>query len=120
MEPPVSEPNAKKHSFAATAAAEPPEEPPGTCWVFHGFLVTPNADVSVVEPMANSSILVFPIITAPAFSRFKTASAEKVGTKLPKILEEQVVSISCVHILSLIATGTPASGPVISPASIFF
>ena len=30
MEPPVSEPSAKKHSFKATAAALPPEEPPGT------------------------------------------------------------------------------------------
>jgi len=41
IEPPVSEPSAQKHSFAATAAAEPPEEPPGTCSVFHGFLVGP-------------------------------------------------------------------------------
>ena len=41
IEPPVSEPSAAKHSFAATAAAEPPEEPPGTCSVFLGFLVGP-------------------------------------------------------------------------------
>jgi hypothetical protein len=60
---------------AATAAAEPPEEPPGTCSVFQGFLVAPNADVSDVEPMANSSMLVFPRIIAPAFCRLITASA---------------------------------------------
>ena len=30
MEPPVSEPRAKAHSPAATAAAAPPEDPPGT------------------------------------------------------------------------------------------
>ncbi len=69
--------------------------------------------------MANSSILVLPRMTAPAFSRFRTASAVYVGTKLYKILEEQVVSNPFVHMLSLIATGTPASGPVSSPASIF-
>jgi len=36
------EPIAKKLSCAATAAAEPPEEPPGTCSGFSGFLVTPK------------------------------------------------------------------------------
>ena len=70
-------------------------------------------------PMANSSMFVLPRMTAPAFSRFRTASAVYVGTKLYKILEEQVVSNPFVHMLSLIATGTPASGPVSSPASIF-
>ena len=40
--------------------------------------------------------------------------------KLYKILEEQVVSRSFVHILSLMATGTPASGPVRVPSSICF
>jgi hypothetical protein len=29
MEPPVSVPSAPKHIWAATAAAEPPDEPPG-------------------------------------------------------------------------------------------
>ena len=120
MEPPVSEPSAKKHSLAATAAADPPEDPPGTWASFQGFFVAPKADVSVVEPMANSSMLVLPRITAPAFSKFNTASEENVGIKLPRIFEEQVVSIPSVHILSLIATGTPARGPVSSPASIFF
>ena len=41
MEPPVSEPKAYEHSSAATAAQEPPEEPPGTCSVLNGFFVTP-------------------------------------------------------------------------------
>ena len=70
--------------------------------------------------MANSSIFVFPRITAPAFCRLSTASDVNVGTKFPKILELQVVRRPSVHILSLIATGTPASGEVSSPASIFF
>ena len=35
--PPVSVPVAKGDRRAATAAAEPPDEPPGTLLVFHGF-----------------------------------------------------------------------------------
>ena len=47
MEPPVSEPVAPIHKPAATAAAEPPEEPPGvkTYSPFasvHGFLDSPK------------------------------------------------------------------------------
>ena len=37
----LGDPSAKTHSSAATAAQEPPEEPPGTCSVFHGFFVSP-------------------------------------------------------------------------------
>ena len=70
--------------------------------------------------MANSSIFVFPRITAPAFSRFTTASAVKVGLKPSRILELQVVSTPFVHKLSLIATGTPANGPVSVPLLIIF
>ena len=75
MDPPVSEPSANGTSSAATAAQLPPDEPPGTCSVFHGFLVAPKADVSVVLHMANSSMLVFPTMTQPASSRRLTASA---------------------------------------------
>ena len=39
IEPPVSDPRAQGTIPAATAAAEPPEEPPGTLFKFHGFLV---------------------------------------------------------------------------------
>ena len=35
--PPVSEPNASADSQDATAAAEPPEEPPGTLFKFQGL-----------------------------------------------------------------------------------
>ena len=39
MEPPVSVPSEAKHCPAATEAAEPPEEPPGTLAVFQGLRV---------------------------------------------------------------------------------
>src|SRR3990172_1976685 len=70
MDPPVSVPTDAAHSPAATLAAEPPLEPPGTRSVSHGFFVTTNAEFSVDEPMANSSILFFPKITAPASLSF--------------------------------------------------
>ena len=57
------------------AAAEPPEEPPGTRVVSRGLSVGPNAEFSVELPMANSSMLVLPMITAPAASRRSTTVA---------------------------------------------
>ncbi len=40
-DPPVSEPRARSASPAATAAADPPEEPPGTWAVSAGFSTGP-------------------------------------------------------------------------------
>ncbi len=60
---------------AATAAAEPPEEPPGTRSRSHGLRVWPVALFSVDEPMANSSMLVLPRMTAPASWSLRTAVA---------------------------------------------
>ena len=75
MEPPVSEPRARGAKPAATAAAEPPLEPPGTRLVSWGLRVGPNAEFSVEEPMANSSRLVLPMMTAPAARRRSTTVA---------------------------------------------
>ena len=55
IEPPVSVPIDHGTVPAATAAAEPPDEPPGTRARSHGFSVGPNAEFSVDEPIANSS-----------------------------------------------------------------
>ena len=69
-EPPVSVPSAHTASLAATAAAEPPEDPPGTVSRFHGLRTGPKAEFSFEEPIANSSQFVFPTSTDPAaFSR---------------------------------------------------
>src|SRR5262245_50104620 len=74
MEPPVSVPAAPRQRPAATAAAEPPEEPPGTSGVLapfrrHGEIVGPKNEVSFDDPMANSSLLSLPSITAPSRQR---------------------------------------------------
>ena len=50
---------------AATAAADPPDEPPATRDGSCGLRVGPKAEFSVEPPMANSSMFVRPIKTAP-------------------------------------------------------
>src|SRR5512142_3051778 len=65
IDPPVSVPVAAGASAAAIAAADPPELPPGTVSVFHGLRTGPKCEVSFDEPIANSSMLVLPRITAP-------------------------------------------------------
>ena len=60
---------------AATAAAEPPLDPPGTRERSQGLCVSRKAEFSVEEPMPNSSRFVLPTTTAPAFCRRCTAVA---------------------------------------------
>ena len=62
----MSDPSDSGAKSAATAAAEPPDEPPGTRSVRTGLRVGPKAEFSVLEPMANSSRLVLPTVIAPA------------------------------------------------------
>src|SRR3954452_5518375 len=94
IEPPVSVAVAPMHNCAATADAEPPDEPPGTKWVSsnsgnsmrptsasplsggraltarlrrrHGLTTGPKHEVSFDEPIANSSLLSLPSSTAPS------------------------------------------------------
>ncbi len=66
MEPPVSVPSAHGARPAATAAALPPEEPPGTRARSHGLRTVPKPEFSLEEPIANSSWLVFASSVAPA------------------------------------------------------
>ena len=76
IEPPVSVPRPNTAWPAATAAAEPPEEPPGTRVTSHGLRTAPNAEFSFELPIANSSRFVFPSITAPLASSRSTTVAE--------------------------------------------
>ena len=76
----MSDPSAHGVSPAVTAAAEPPPEPPGTRVGSHGFRDGPQAEFSVEEPMANSSVLVLPSSERPAsFTRAATV-ASNTGT----------------------------------------
>src|SRR5579862_5504623 len=91
IEPPVSVPVAALTRRAATAAAEPPELPPGTQSRFQGLRTGPKYDDSFDEPMANSSMLVLPIMTMPARASASTTNASYGATKLASILEPHVV-----------------------------
>ena len=75
IEPPVSVPVAPGSRRAATAAADPPDEPPGTRVASHGLRTTPNAEISLAEPIANSSQFSLPSVTAPASPRRSTTAA---------------------------------------------
>src|SRR5205807_1593197 len=108
-DPPVSEPNATGTIPAATAAADPPDEPPGTRVVSHGFFTGPNAEFSFDDPIANSSQFVLPMMTAPESSSRSIAVALYGGLYGPRMRDPQEVCIPRTQILSLIAIGTPAS-----------
>src|SRR5690349_12492046 len=103
-------------SSAATADADPPEEPPGTSVVLaplrrQGFATGPKHEVSFDEPIANSSLLSLPSITAPSRQSCDVTVDSYGGTKLPRIFEHAVVRTSLVANRSLIPNGMPASGP---------
>ena len=117
IDPPVSLPKPRVAKPAATAAALPPLEPPGTRLVSSGLRVGPNAEFSVLEPMANSSRLVLPTITAPAARSRVTTVASYGGFHPSRMRDEHVVGMPRVQRLSFKATGTPASGPGSSPAT---
>ncbi|SSU66036.1 Uncharacterised protein [Acinetobacter baumannii] len=75
IEPPVSVPRVKSACFAATAAAEPLEEPPGISSGYLGLIGVPKAWLMPVIPKANSCKFVLPIISQSAFKMFLTTSA---------------------------------------------
>ena len=91
IDPPVSVPVEIEVIFAATHAAEPPELPPGTRLSFQGLPTGPKKLVSFDEPIANSSIFVFAIITEPASSQFLVTVELYGGIKFESIFDPQVV-----------------------------
>src|SRR5688572_11934731 len=111
IDPPVSVAVAAGAKRAATAAAEPPELPPGTASASQGLRTGPYHEVSLDEPMANSSMFVLPSVTAPASFRRPTTCASYGATKFESILEPQEETQPLVQKMSLCAMGTPVSGP---------
>src|SRR5690348_4941792 len=92
---------------AATAAADPPDEPPGTRSRAIGFRAGPNALCSVDEPIANSSIFDFATTIAPASTSLRTAVAANGLTYPSRIFDPQDVGRTDVAMLSFTTTGTP-------------
>jgi len=73
-EPAVCVPSASGASPAATAAAEPLEDPPGVCAGFHGLRVAQGV------MLANSVQAVLPSTQAPAARANATQAASAAGT----------------------------------------
>src|SRR3569833_2240675 len=116
IEPPVADAVAPRHRSAATAEAEPPDEPPGVSTAFdaldrHGLTTGPQAEVSLDEPMANSSMFSLPSITAPSRQRLELTVDSYCGTKLPRSLEPAVVRWPWGQNRSLRPSGAPSSTP---------
>jgi hypothetical protein len=65
IDPPVSVPSAAGTRPAATATADPDDDPPGIRVGSQGLHAGPNAEFSPLHPIANSSIFVFPNETNP-------------------------------------------------------
>ena len=121
MLPPVSEPNATWHRPAATAAAEPPDEPPGTRVLSSGFKTGPWGENSLDEPMANSSILTLPKGIAPCDLRLAIAVALYGETyESLSILDAQLQGCPLTLIRSFIAIGIPPKGLLLSELAASF
>jgi hypothetical protein len=79
IDPPPSPAPAIGTIPAATAEADPPDEPPLLCFKFHGFRHAPQASGSVIPLIPNSGVFVRPKVIIPAFSQRLTISALKSG-----------------------------------------
>ncbi len=90
-DPPMSDPSASGTQPEATAAPDPPEEPPGVRSAFQGFRVIPHRGLSVKLEYANSGVVVLPTMIAPAPSSFSTRS----GALLGDVVLERVRAHRC-------------------------
>src|SRR5580658_320292 len=112
IEPPPSLACATGTMPAATAAADPPDEPPGVRARSQGLWVAPKRRGSVVGRMANSGVLVFPQITKPASQKRVVMSWSSGDRYSP---ERSVPSLNGVPASSAAKSfkrnGTPRNGP---------
>ena len=108
-DPAPSVPTASGPIPDATAAAAPPDEPPGVIFVFQGFRVMPVRKLSVVPLMPNSGVLVLPSKMAPASrNRAVTGASMSHGCCGSMVRDPRNVGQPRVRIRSLIDTGTPS------------
>ena len=111
IEPPPSLAAAHGTMPAATAAAEPPEEPPGVWSVSQGLRVGPYRCGSVTPLAPNSGLLVLPNTTRPASTQRRTTSAvSAAGTRASARLPPLVGIPARSWWRSLSRNGTPAKG----------
>ena len=117
IDPPMSVPSASGARPAATAAPEPPLDPPGVRSSRRGLRVTPNSSLEVWPHSQNGGFVVFAITIAPASRRRRTATASHLGTKSASTRVPIVAGAPRTQITSLTATGTPHRAPPPTPAA---
>src|SRR4051812_46068427 len=116
IEPPPSVPTASGPIPEATAAAAPPEDPPGVFCLFQGLRVIPVSALSVTPFQPNSGVVVLPRNTAPCSrSRAVQGASSFHGPFGSTVFEPRSVGQPLVSRMSLIDTGTPSSSPFGSP-----
>jgi hypothetical protein len=119
-EPPVSVPMAIGARPAATATAEPLDEPPGVRWTArsHGFRGVPMWVLVPQLPIANSTVWVLPSTIIPAAIARSARVAVTGETRSAQTFEPPVVTRPSRSTRSLSAMGTPWSGPTRWPERI--
>ena len=96
----------------ATAAAVPPDDPPGVLAGFHGLRVMPVSGELVSALQPNSGVVVLPRITAPASRRRAVAGASTShGPAGSTVREPRSVGQPAARMRSFADTGTPSSAP---------
>src|SRR5262245_35717716 len=90
-DPPVSWPMPTVAKFAATPAPVPPDDPLGWRVGSYGFRIGP--DIDPAYPEANSPIVAFPMMMAPASRSLFTTVASRAGMKSLNTADPYVVTM---------------------------
>src|SRR5262249_28668883 len=118
MLPPVSLPNPARNMPLATPAPVPELDPPGQVAGFHGLRGVGNGLVASTIPIANSIVVAFPGITAPAdFPRVTTVASRPAPQAGSSTRLCAVVGPSAIAMMSLTPNGIPCNGPRSCPAA---
>lgn len=116
MEPPPSLAPAAGTIPAATAAADPPELPPGVRAGSHGLRVGPPSAGSVTARAPNSGVAVRPNTTSPAsVQRRTTVDVSGRGRSASGREPDAVGTPAMCWARSFTRNGTPANGPLSGP-----
>src|SRR5690554_6291047 len=117
-EPPPSVPTDSGAMPSATAAADPPLDPPLVLVGSQGFPVLPVSGLSVTPFQPNSGLVVLPTNTTPASRNRATEGASSAQSWSGEIsFDPRRVGQPFVSSRSLMLVGTPSRGPVGVPAS---
>src|SRR5690606_24497153 len=119
IEPPISEPVARVAAPEASAAPDPPDDPPGVNSGFQGLRVIPQRRDQVYPAQENSGVAVR-AWTMPPARRIRAFTSEVwSATSSFMISEPPEVGIPLIALSSLTATGKPSSARVRAPLAYF-